>query len=90
MPRLRVIHRDDAVFGDLAGDSPPPLGSVTAPGGLDVLPGNQRQQTHCRGSVLIQLPAFQRLNQRIGITHQGRDQRIPGGRIVPVDHRLAG
>ena len=48
------------VFGDLAGDPPPPIGPVTAPGGLHILPGDQRQQPHRRGSLLVKFSALQR------------------------------
>jgi hypothetical protein len=44
MPRLWVHGGDDAVPGDLPGDPPPPVGPVRSLSGLDILPGDQRQQ----------------------------------------------
>jgi hypothetical protein len=45
--------------------------AVAALGGLDVLPGDQRQQRDRGRALLIQLPPGQRGDQRVRIVHQG-------------------
>ncbi len=49
MPGVWVQSGDHAVFGDLAGDPPPPIPAIRPFGGLDVLPGDQRQQRQRAG-----------------------------------------
>ena len=89
MPRLRVHCGDHAVFGDLAGDPPPPVRAVAAFGGLHVLPGDQRQQRHRGGCPAHRGPALQHRDQRVRVVHQRRDQRVLRLRVIPVDPRLA-
>ena len=89
VPGIGVDSRDHPVFGDLAGDLPPPVGPVTALGGLHVLPGHQRQQRQRRGGRLVQLRVRERTDQRVRVVDQDRDQRVLRGRVVPVDLRLA-
>ena len=90
VPGLGVHGGDHPVFGDLAGDPPPPVGPVGALGGLDVLPGDQGQQRHRRrGRARPASASCQRRHQRVRVVHQRRDQRVLGRRVVPVDLRLA-
>jgi hypothetical protein len=89
VPGLGVDGGDHPVFGDLAGDPPSPIGPVAALGGLDVLPGDQRQQRHRRGGRLGQFRVPDRGHQRVRVVHQGRDQGVLGARVIPVDLRLA-
>ena len=70
MPGVLVVDRDHPVFGYLAGDPPPPIGPVTALGGLDVLPGDQGQQRHDSGSLLVQLSLCQRRDQPVRVVHR--------------------
>ena len=89
MPGTGVDSRDHPVFGDLAGDLPPPVGPVIALGGLHVLPGHQRQQRQRRGGLLVQLRVLEHIHQRVRVVDQDRDQRVPRAGVVPVDLRLA-
>jgi hypothetical protein len=89
VPRLGVADRDHPVFGHLAGDPSPPIGAIRPVSGLHVLPGDQRQQPHRRGSLLAQLPVLQGSHQRVRVIYQGRHQRVLGGRVVPAGPRLA-
>jgi hypothetical protein len=59
MPRLRIVHRDHPVFGDLAGDPPPPVGPVAPLSRLDVQPGDQGQQRHRGRRWLFQFRVLQ-------------------------------
>jgi hypothetical protein len=59
-----VVHRDHPVFGDLAGDPPPPVPAVGALSGLHVLPGDQRQQRHRGGGRLLRVRVPDRGHQR--------------------------
>ena len=89
VPGLGVHGRDHPVLGDLAGDPPPPVGPVGALGGLDVLPGDQRQQRQRGRGRLVQVRVRERGHQRVRVVHQRRDQRVLRRRVVPVDLRLA-
>jgi hypothetical protein len=55
VPGIRIHGRDHPVLSDLLRDPPPAVPAVAAPGGLDVLPGDQGQQRHRRGRRLVQL-----------------------------------
>ena len=93
MPGLRIDGADHAIRGDLAGNPPPPVGAVAALGRFHVLPGHQRQQPQRACCCLIPLRRIRarELGQhRQRVVHQGADQLLLGGRVVPVDVRLAG
>jgi hypothetical protein len=67
---LGIHGGDDAVFGDPAGDAPPPVGAVRALGGLDVLPSDQRQQREGTLGRFVQLRVTQRLDDPVGVVDQ--------------------
>jgi hypothetical protein len=64
VPGVGVVHRDHPVFGDLAGDPPPPVPAVGALSGLHVLPGDQRQKRHRGGGRLLRVRVPDRGHQR--------------------------
>jgi hypothetical protein len=61
VPGITLGGGDHPVFGDLAGDPPPPVGAVTALGRLDVLPGDQGQQRQRGSGPLIQVTALEHI-----------------------------
>src|SRR6266498_4348973 len=77
MPRLWVHGGDDAVPGDLPGDPPPSIGPVRSLSGLDILPGDQRQQPHRGGGLLPQFPVLQRRHERRSEEHTSELQSRP-------------
>jgi hypothetical protein len=96
---IRINGGDDPIrgdlAGDLAGDPPAPIGPIRTLSTLSRLhilachQRQQRQQRHRSLLLLIQLGALQRRDQRGRVVDQRRHQRILGGRVVPVDLRLA-
>jgi hypothetical protein len=89
VPGLRVDSGDDPVLGDLASDPPAPIGAIGAFGRLHVLPSDQRQQPQRLPGPLLQRSVGEHRDQPIGVVHQGRHQRVPGLRVVPIDPGLA-
>jgi hypothetical protein len=58
-------------------------------GGLNVLPGDQRQQRQRLRSPLVELRLGQRAHDRGGIAHQRRHQCLAGLVVVPSNIGLA-
>nr|AHE14803.1 hypothetical protein asmbl_3 [uncultured bacterium] len=66
---LGVHCRDHPVAGHLARDAPPPVGAIGSFGGLDVLPGDQRQQRQRLPSPVVERRLAQRVHDHGGIAH---------------------
>ena len=92
VPGLAVHGADHPVGDDFPGDPPPPVGAIGVLRGLDVLPGDQRQQPQrVRRRVIPprRVLAGQCLQYRQRVVHQVTDQVLLRLRVVPVDARLA-
>jgi hypothetical protein len=91
VPRILVHSGHDPVGGDLAGDAPPPVAAIRPFGGFDVLTGDQCQQRQHRPRPLVQPVALvtgERLEQRVRVVDQRRNQHVLRARLIPVDRRL--
>jgi hypothetical protein len=82
------MHRDDPIFGDPAGDAPPPVGAVGALDRFDVLTSHQRQQRHRLGGLRVEFGFGQVPEQPVGIADQRIGQDGAGLLVVPGDRRL--
>ncbi len=83
MASLGVHRGDHPVPGDLAGDAQHPILAR-----LEVLAGHDGQQPSRLGHHRGQLPAIQHRQARQRVLGPGVHQRLPRGRVVPVDLRL--
>ncbi|TSE15693.1 hypothetical protein B1A87_007035 [Arthrobacter sp. KBS0703] len=89
VPGIGVHGRDHPFRGDLAGDSPPPVGPVRIFSRFHVLPGDKCKQRVRMGRLTVQDFGIDRGQQRQRVSDQRRNTPILGILVVPIDVRFA-